>query len=94
MCVWRNRYLPRTHEVQMLLDFFAEEADGSYTRYEDAVRERAYSERTLRNLLSENGWETLAVYGDMTTDTPMETCERMVFVVRNTRTVEQAQLGE
>ena len=94
MCVWRNRYLPRTHEVSMLLDFFVEETDGSYERYQDTVRERAYSERTLRTLLSENGWETVAVYEDMTTDAPSDTCERMVFVARNTRTVEQAQIGE
>lgn len=94
MCVWRNRYVPRTHEVSMLLDFFTEEADGSYERYQDTVRERAYSERTLRTLLSDNGWETVAVYEDMTTDAPQDTCERMVFVARNTRTVEQAKLGE
>lgn len=94
ICVWRNHYLSRTHEVSMLLDFFVEEADGSYTRYEDTVRERAYSERTLRGLLAEAGWETVAVYGDMTTEEPSDTCERMVFVARNTRTVEQARLGE
>lgn len=94
MCVWRNRYVQRTHEVCMLLDFFTEDEDGLYERYQDTVRERAYSERTLRMLLSENGWETVAVYGDMTTTIPSDTCERMVFVARNTRTVEQAQLGE
>ena len=94
MCVWRNRYLPRTHEVRMYLDFFVEEADGSYTRYEDTVCERAYSERTLRRLLAENGWETVAVYADMTTDIPSPTCERMIFVTRSTRTVAEAQKGE
>lgn len=94
LCVWRNRYLPRTHEVDMLLDFFVEEENGAYTRYEDTVRERAYSERTLQRLLSETGWETVAVYDDMTTDAPEDTCERMAFVARNTRTVEQARRGE
>ncbi len=94
MCVWRNRYLPRTHEVEMYLDFFVEEQDGSYTRYEDTVRERAYSEHTLRRLLTQTGWETVAVYADMTTQVPSDTCERMVFVARNTRTVEEAQKGE
>ena len=78
----------------MYLDFFVEESDGSYTRYEDTVRERAYSERVLRRLLQENGWETLAVYEDMKEEAPSDTCERMVFVVRNTRTVEEAQKGE
>lgn len=94
VCVWRNRYLPKTHEVSILLDFFAEEPDGSYTRYEDTVRERAYSERTLRTLLADAGFETLAVYADMTVNPPTDTCERLVFVARNTRTAEQALKGE
>lgn len=94
VCVWRNHYLPHTHEVSMLLDFFVEESDGSYTRYADTVRERAYSERTLRKLLAETGWETVAVYSDMTTDAPTDTCERMVVVARSTRTMQQAINGE
>ena len=94
VCVWRNRYFPRTHEVSMWLDFFAETEDGTYERYTDTVRERAYTEKTLRRLLSENGWETLAVYADMTLDAPSAESDRIVFVARNTRTVEQAKKGE
>ena len=94
VCVWRNHYFTRTNEVNMLLDFFVEQQDGTYERYEETVRERAYSERMLRRLLAETGWETVAVYGDMTTDAPEPNCERMVFVARNTRTVEQAMQGE
>lgn len=94
MCVWRNRYSPRTHEVDMLLDFFVESNDGTYERYQDTVRERAYAERTVRDLLANNGWETLAVYADMSEERPLADCERVVFVARNTRTVSQAQKGE
>lgn len=94
VCVWRNHYHPRTNEVTMYLDFFKEDTDGSYTRYQDRVRERAYSVPTWRRLLSDNGWELLAVYGDMTTEEPSDTCERLVFVARSTRTEEQAIKGE
>ena len=90
MCVWRNRYLPHSGEVEMLLDFFTEGDDGRYERYWDTVRERAYTERTLRRLLRETGWETLAVYEDMTEEAPSEACQRMVFVARSTRTVAEA----
>ena len=90
LCVWRNRYLPHSGEVAMLLDFFVEDEDGRYERYWDTVRERAYSERTLRRLLAETGWETLAVYEDMTEETPTAECQRMVFVARSTRTVAEA----
>lgn len=90
LCVWRNRYLPRSNEVEILLDFFVEQEDGRYERYWDTVRERAYSERTLRRLLEETGWETLAVYEDMTEQPPTTECQRMVFVARSTRTVAEA----
>ncbi|MBP3436079.1 MAG: methyltransferase domain-containing protein [Clostridia bacterium] len=90
LCVWRNRYLPHSGEVAMLLDFFVEDEDGRYERYWDTVRERAYSERTLRRLLAETGWETLAVYEDMTEEMPTAECQRMVFVARSTRTVAEA----
>lgn len=90
LCVWRNRYLPRSGEVEILLDFFVEQEDGRYERYWDTVRERAYSERTLRRLLAQTGWETLAVYEDMTIEPPTADCQRMIFVARSTRTVAEA----
>ena len=94
LCVWRNRLISRTNEVEMLLDFFAEEEDGSYSRFCDTVRERAYSRQTLCQLLQKTGWDCLAVYADMTTDDPLPDCQRLVFVARNNRTVEQAKNGE
>lgn len=90
VCTWRNRYLPRSGEVEMLLDFFVEQADGRYERYMDTVRERAYSERTLRRLLTETGWKTLAVYEDLTELPPEQDSQRTVWVVRSTRTVAEA----
>lgn len=90
-CTWRTVYVPRQHRVDMYLDFFTEDEDGRYERYEDTVRERAYSERTLRRLLDETGWETLAVYGDMTDAPPTADCQRMIFVARSTRTEQEAR---
>lgn len=90
VCVWRNRYVPKTAEVAMLLDFFVENPDGSYERLCDEVRERAYSRQTLSRLLSKTGWETLAVYDGYTTNAPQEETQRWVFVVKSTRTVAQA----
>ncbi len=93
ICTWQTQYTARTGVVTMALDFFAECEDGRYERYSDVVRERAYSERTLRRLLADTGWETLAVYGEYTEDAPAADCERMVFVVRSTRTEQEAKQG-
>ena len=84
LCVWRNRLIRRTCEVEILLDFFVEEG-ARYTRYEDTVRERAYSRQTLERLLEQAGFLTEAVYADMETTAPGEECQRWVFVTRNHR---------
>lgn len=83
VCAWRNRYLPATHEVEMALDFFLEEEDGTYTRYTDSVRERAYSLQTWKNLLTEAGFDLLGVYGERRFTAPAEDAQRWVLVAKN-----------
>lgn len=81
-CAWQNHYLPRTKEVVMQLDFFVENGEG-YERYTEEVRERAYTEKTLKRLLDEAGFEVLAVLGERTELPPRDTEERVVFVTKN-----------
>ncbi len=83
VCTWRNRYLPATHEVEMNLDFFLEEEDGTYTRHTDTVRERAYSLQTWKNLLTEAGFDLLGVYDERRFTDPGEDAQRWVMVARN-----------
>ena len=83
LCLWRNRYIPATHETEMLLDFFLEEEDGSYSRYTDTVRERAYSLQTWKNLLTEAGFDLLGVYDERRFTAPAEDAQRWVLVARN-----------
>lgn len=77
----------------MTLDFFVPTGDGLYERLTDEVRERAYSEGTLRRLLNEEGFAILAVYGDRSFLPPGPKDERIVFVVRNERTMKEAVNG-
>lgn len=83
LCVWRNRLIPRTCEVEMLLDFFVEEADGTYSRLSDMVRERAYTRATWEKLLRGAGFEMVGFYEDMTEHEPSPTCERWQIVAVN-----------
>lgn len=82
MCVWRNRFMAKTCEVEMLLDFFVQQGD-TYERINDVVRERAYSLHTWASLLQKTGFEFVAVYEDMTSEKPGDTCERWLIVARN-----------
>ena len=81
-CVWQNRLFENTMEVDMWLDFFVECPDGRYERLSDHVRERAYSERTLRKLLGETGFSVLAVLDEATDAPPTATTERWVIVAQ------------
>ena len=83
LCTWRNRYIPATHEVEMALDFFLEEEDGTYSRFTDTVRERAYSLQTWKNLLSEAGFDLLDVYAERLFTAPADDAQRWVLVARN-----------
>ncbi len=86
LCTWRNSYRPRTGEVHMLLDIFAENADGTYERFMDEVTERAYSLQTWYTLLQGAQFTPLAVYGDMTASAPADEEQRWVIVARNDTT--------
>lgn len=78
LCVWRNKLLSKTNEVDMQLDFFVG-TEEYYQRFTDHVRERAYSEKTLRRLLTDAGFEVLAVYDDLSELPPRDTSERLIF---------------
>lgn len=83
LCVWRNHFLRRTCEVDMLLDFFVPSGGNGYRRLTDTVRERAYTRKTWENCLRQAGFYTAAVYEDMETCDPSPKCERWVFIAQN-----------
>ncbi len=80
-CVWQNEFNEEKNETLITLDFFTEE-DGCYYRSGEEFCERGYSYRELEELLAEAGFETEAVYSDMTENPPEETCQRAIFVCR------------
>ena len=78
--VWQNEYESDTGIVNMLLDIFMLQPDGSYLRSMDEITERAYSVSTIRSLLLQAGFSSVSVYGDMSNDPPGETEERLTFL--------------
>lgn len=83
VCVWRNRLIDKTCEVEEWLDFFVQEEDGRYVRFDDTVRERAYSMVTLTKLLKQADFSVLSVYDGDTLEAPSDTSQRWLFVARN-----------
>ena len=80
-CVWQNQYLADSQEVEITLDFFAQE-DGAYYRSSEQFRERAYDPAVLEQMLTAAGLETVTVYDALSFDPPKPDSQRLVFVTR------------
>lgn len=79
-CVWQNS-LKENNIVSIELDMFEREGN-LYTRHTERFKERAYEIDELKEMLKKAGFETLAVYRDMTDEPLKEDSDRAVFVAR------------
>jgi len=80
-CVWRNFLRKKTCVVDIELDFFTP-CNSSYIRRSVRLRERAYSDKTIRRLLSEAGFDVVGVYADLAFSPPDPRTERAVYAAR------------
>lgn len=80
-CVWQNGFDKVKGITDISLDFFVKDGE-SYQRYSDSFCERAYSFEQLTQMLKDAGFETIAVFGDMTTRPCSATDERAIFVAK------------
>ena len=88
-CVWQNS-LKENNTIRIELDLF--ERDGeAYYRSSESFCERAYEIDDLKKMLENAGFETLAVYHDMTTEPLRDDSDRAIFVARivNVRNAEE-----
>ncbi len=78
-CVWQNTYSSDTMSVDIDLDFFIPEGK-LYYRCEENFTEYAYPIDKIKEMLDDVGFDTAAVYADMTFDSPAEDTQRVTFV--------------
>lgn len=84
-CVWQNAYDPQDDTVEITLDFFAEETDGSYARYGEQFTERAYTHEAICALLRDTGLALLGCYAEMARTPPREDTQRTIYLVKKER---------
>ena len=77
-CVWQNEYCG-DGRVDIALDFFEQQPDGSYLRDSEDFSEVAYSYEETERMLREAGLRILAAYDDMTLEPPRADSQRIVF---------------
>lgn len=83
-CVWQNS-LENDTLININLDFFAQNKDGSYDRYSDNFFERAYTEKELSDAVCGAGLEIVAIFEDMTENKPNETSQRNYYITRKVK---------
>ncbi len=81
-CVWQNTLDVQTDTVQIDLDIFEMLEDGAYERSQESFCERAYPVDTIKTMLTAAGFETLAIYDELTRNEPKEDSERLFIIAR------------
>lgn len=81
-CAWQNEYNNEDGSVDIFLDFFEENEDGSYNRYQENFKEIAFSEGEIDGMLKKAGFEILAKYDEYTDDPIEDKTQRIVYVAR------------
>lgn len=81
-CVWQNSLDSATDTVQIDLDIFEQVDDGIYERMQESFCERAYALPLLKEMLGKAGFETVAIYDELSREEPKENSERLFIVAR------------
>ncbi len=81
-CVWQNSLDRATDTVQSDLAIFEQIDDGIYERVQESFCERAYHLPLLKTMLDKAGFETVAVYDELSRDEPKENSERLFVIAR------------
>lgn len=81
---WQCFFNERRRVCDYYLTFFSEDG-GVWRRYDETQRQRAYSERTVKKLLGDAGFDILGEYSDIDFNAPTPTCDRLFFVCRKVK---------
>ena len=80
-CTWQNS-CREDGKVDIALDFFAEQEDGSYTRETEYITEILLPRSLIEYTAEEFDFELIGVYDGLTNSAPDETTQREFYVFR------------
>lgn len=84
-CVWQNEYRQEDNSVDIYLDFFERNQQGSYDRFQESFTEKAYPLHEIKELLKQTGFEILGEFDGYSNTPPGEKTQRVVYVARKCR---------
>ncbi|MDE7194131.1 MAG: class I SAM-dependent methyltransferase [Oscillospiraceae bacterium] len=81
-CAWNNTFRPEDNGVDIELDLFYENEDGSYSRGYESFGEIALTVGELTELLEDAGFEVVKIYDYLTFDPPRDDSEKLLIAAR------------
>ena len=82
LVAWQNFYDPKRKICDFYISTFTENADGTYDRRDSVLRERCYTERSVKRLLSDAGFEIIFISSDFTENPPSPDADRWYILAR------------
>ena len=79
---WENYYDEEERINEFYTNFFVENSDGLYERYEEFHYEKGYTIEEIKELLGMAGLEFEAVYDELTFEEPKEESQKVFFVAK------------
>lgn len=81
-CGWQNEYDKESGLCNFYLSLFKETEDGAYVRSDEKQTERCYSMDTVKDMLSQNGFELVGFYSDFEFSECADSTERWYIVAK------------
>ena len=82
VCVWQNYYNEKSGVCDFYISLFEECPDGRYIRHERVQREKMYTLRSLKKMLSESNFEFIGAYSDYSFTPASDEDDRIYIVAR------------
>ncbi len=82
LCIWQNDYNPKSGTCDFYITLLKEGADGRYDRYDEVQRERMYTLRSIKRMLSKTGFELIGAYSDFDFGAATDGSDRAYVVAR------------
>ena len=80
--IWQNYYNGKKRVCDFYITVFTENDDGAYEREDEVQRERMYTLRSVKRMLSECGFEFIGAYSDFSFNEADDNSERIYIVAR------------
>lgn len=81
-CVWQNEFDSKDNSVNIELDLFFEDGDGTYVRGYESFREVAISEAELCRMLEKSGFQIVEIWEYLTRCIPNDKSEKLMIAAK------------